>query len=338
LSDGVAQAEKYLLTKYVFVDTEAFRRAQYDWDGKVLSKLARFAKDGHVRLLITDITIREVCSQLGEWKAEAMNAVRKYEVVFGQLQESGAVATLSDPGALPKLEAAFAHFLRVTKAIDVPIVTSVNEILLDYFARRPPFSSKKKAEFPDAIVIASLRAWCEERKAKAYVVSADQDMEACCSSSGPLLYAKSITDIISQATVSKELHDALERALFNSEALEDLLSEQLRRLTVVRGDMRLRDLTGEVQDVGDIQVLSVNVLDRDEMTFTCEIEFEAGLALRLEIEHEEDYEPRFQRTARSIYRIFGAEVVVRFDPKNPSAVEFESVYVPKAPVELSVKD
>jgi len=93
LSDGVAQAEKYLLTKYVFVDTEAFRRAQYDWDGKVLSKLARFAKDGHVRLLITDITIREVCSQLGEWKAEAMNAVRKYEVVFGQLQESGAVAS-----------------------------------------------------------------------------------------------------------------------------------------------------------------------------------------------------------------------------------------------------
>jgi hypothetical protein len=51
----------------VFIDTEAFRQAQFDWNGKALSKLVQFAKEGHLRLLTTDITKREVRSHLQVW-------------------------------------------------------------------------------------------------------------------------------------------------------------------------------------------------------------------------------------------------------------------------------
>jgi hypothetical protein len=262
------------------------------------------------------------------------------------LDGSHIIATLSDSSALAKVEGAFEMFLKAARAIDVPTTTAMDEIFLDYFARRPPFSKKKKAEFPDAVVIASLKAWCSKRKAKAYVVSGDVDMKACCSTLGPLLHAASIEEIISQATVSKELHGALQRTLFASETLSESLAEQVRELTVERGDLRLRRLSGTVHIVDDINVYSVSVLEREATTFTCEIEFEARLVLRLEVEHEErldytyeEYEPsRFDRTEKAIYRSFGAEIVVEFDPKKPDETELVSVCVFKENVELDVND
>ena len=34
---------QHLLTRYVFIDTEAFRKARFDWTGRMLSKLVEFA-------------------------------------------------------------------------------------------------------------------------------------------------------------------------------------------------------------------------------------------------------------------------------------------------------
>jgi hypothetical protein len=186
-----------LQTEYVFIDTEALRRARFDWNGKALSKLVQFAKEGHLRLLMTDITKREVCNHLQEGLIEAANAAKKHASVLEQLEAGSIIAILSDRGAFTKLETAFETFLKATKAIDVPTAATMDGIFSDYFARRPPFSEKKKAEFPDAVVIASLRAWCVKRNAKAYVVSGDPDLKACCESSGPLLYAASVEEIIS---------------------------------------------------------------------------------------------------------------------------------------------
>ena len=339
-----APPDQYLQTKFVFVDTEAFRRAQFDWDGRTLSRLVQFAKEGHLRLLITDITKREVSSHLQERLTEAMGAVKKHEIVLRQLGNDNTTATLSDPAALTKLEQAFEEFLKATRAINVGTVATVGEVFSDYFARRPPFSEKKKAEFPDAVVIASLRAWCAERNTKAYVVSGDQDMAACCS--GSLLHATSINDIISQATVSKEVHDALQQALSQSEELSESLSEQVRELTVVRGDLRMRRFSGTVHDVDDVNVHSVDALRREGLTFTCEIEFEAALTLRLEIEQEEqfgyrydDYEPsRVYRTEKSVHRNFIAEIVLTFDPQKSDELELQEVYVAKEDVELDIGD
>jgi hypothetical protein len=333
--------DQRLQTKYLFVDTEAFRRAQFDWNGKALAKLAQFAAEGHLNLLITDVTKREVCRHLQERLVEATSAAKRHEIVFAQLGSSGVTAALNDPGAFKKLEEAFKAFLRATNAIDVPTAATIDEVLSDYFARRPPFSDKKKAEFPDAVVIASLRAWCANQNAKAYVVSGDPDLKACCSVSGPLLYASSIEDVISQATVSKELHEALAGTLFDSDLLREWLSEKLLDLTVVRGDSRLRRFSGAVRDVDGIDIDAVNVLEREGMHFECEIEFGAWLVLRLDFEQQEfeDYEPlRVQTPEKSVHRRFRAEVVVRFDPAKLDETELESVYLDAQDVELEVED
>jgi hypothetical protein len=48
--------------------------------------------------------------------------------------------------------------MKATNAINVPLASDIKGLLADYFARRPPFSDKKRFEFPDAISIASIRA------------------------------------------------------------------------------------------------------------------------------------------------------------------------------------
>ena len=339
------QLDQDLQTPYVFIDTEGFIRAQYDWDGRILSKLVEFAKQGNLRLLTTDITKREVYVHLREHLIEATNAVKKYRIVLGQVQNSDIIATLSDAEAFTKLKQSFEPFLCATQAIDVPTAISLEDLFADYFALRPPFSNRKKSEFPDAVVIASLRAWCAKRNTNAYVVSGDPDLKHCCSASGPLLYAASIEEIISRATVSQELHDALQHALSENELLIEWLAEKVGRLTVVRGDLRLRHLSGVVNDVYDVNVYSLSVLERDGTRLTCEIEFEAGLDLRLSVQERErfgyeddNYQPARSCRTKSIYRVFSAEVVVKFDPQIPEEIELESVYVDKDSIELDTDD
>jgi hypothetical protein len=78
----------HLRTKHVFIDTQAFRKARFDWDGRSLSKLTEFAKQGHLRVLVTDVTIREVRSQLRDVLAEAQSAVVKHSAILAQLGAS----------------------------------------------------------------------------------------------------------------------------------------------------------------------------------------------------------------------------------------------------------
>ena len=337
---------QHLLTRYVFIDTEAFRKARFDWSGKTLSKLVEFARQGHLHLLTTEVTKGEIKSQLREALADAAASVKKHEVVLQQAGAGEALATIADADiAIAALDAAFEKFLKDTKAIDVPLTADLSALLGDYFARRPPFSAKKKSEFPDAVTIASLLAWCAKRRATAYVVSGDPDLKACCSESGPLFYAVSVGDIISQATVSKELHEALEKALCADDRLTEELADQIKNMELVpvRGSFRGYQgrIAGQIDGVDEIKIHSVNVLDQEGQTFTCEIEFEAALILDLSVEiegqhHSYDHYERAScfTTHESIWHFFCAEVVARFDRKAPEDIEFESVSVYGNSVEL----
>lgn len=176
-----------------------------------------------------------------------------------------------------------------------------------------------------------------------YVVSADPDLKACCVRDGPLIWAESIGDLISKATVSKELHDALVTAITESETLGDMLSEQLKEFDVeVARYARYDSVTlvdGKVDEIDDISIHYVNVLEHADRQFTCEIEFEADLVMALNVEtegqyHYDDYEPPRHWSLGKTIRRFPAEIVIDFDPSSPDEIAFVSVYVAGRSVEL----
>lgn len=62
--------------------------------------------------------------------------------------------------------------LYLTNDVDLPA------ILDDYKALRPPFSEKKKSEFPDAIALRQLEQWCKEHNDKCILLSNDSDLKS----------------------------------------------------------------------------------------------------------------------------------------------------------------
>ena len=294
---------------------------------------------------MTGVTTREVRSQLRELLAEANASLSKHSGLLQQLGVSSTIDRVRDQStALGTLEAAFDQFLQDTRAINIPLISDLTGVLDDYFAQRPPFSTKKKSEFPDAISIASVRLWCQQNRATAYIVSEDRDFQACCSESGPLFHAESINDIISRATVSQDLHDALEKALNGSEYLRDTLIEKIKESATVEtsssGDWQVT--TAEIDDVPSVRIISVRVLDQENLKFTCELEVEAEVKLFIIAHRERHYrldidsfEGRHVRPTKIAH--FYPEVVVQFDPSTGD-IEFDSVYVPERAVEVDRDD
>jgi len=333
---------QHLRTQFVFIDTQAFRKARFDWSGRLLSRLVELAREGQLRLLVTDVTVREVKSQLREVLAEANASLTKHAGLLQQLGASLAVDRVRDEStALGTLEAAFDQFLQDSKAINIPSISDVTDVLDDYFAQRPPFSTKKKSEFPDAISIASVRLWCKQKSATAYIVSEDGDLRACCSESGPLFHAESIKDIISHATVSQQLHEALEEALNGSEYLSNTLAEKIKESATVERSSSSSFLDWQVTDaeidgVQSVRIISVRVLDQEKLEFTCELEVEAEVAVSIYAGREshyplENYESRRMHRTKIAY--FYPEVVVQFDPST-GELEFDSIYVSETPVKV----
>ncbi|BAR62034.1 hypothetical protein ABIF50_005745 [Bradyrhizobium diazoefficiens] len=326
----------HLRTKYVFVDTQALRRARFDWKGRTLSKLVEFAKNGDLRLLVTDITTGEVKSQLKELLAEAGSSLLKHSGIIEQIGGSEALCCLKNQAAaLSRLEACFDEFLKDARALNVPLITDIKSVLDDYFNRRPPFSAKKKAEFPDAMSVASIRQWCQQKSSTAYIISDDPDLKGCCSEAGPLFHVETISEIISRATVSRELHDALEKALSSSDYLSDELAGQIKNSEVEfrrYSHGRIRINAAKVANVHSISIVSLNVLDQQGSTFTCEPEIEAEVELNIDVEIEDysdgpdDYYHHQQSLTHTQFEYLYPEVIVRFDPKT-GELEFESIYL-----------
>jgi hypothetical protein len=337
----------HLRTKFVFIDAQAFRKARCDWNGRSFSAFADLAKQGRLSLLVTDVTVREVKSQLQELLAEVTSSLLKHRGILGQLGAISAVDCVKNQaGALRTLETEFDEFLKRTKSIIVPLIADVKGVLDDYFARRPPFSNKKKAEFPDAITIASIRRWCEQNRSMAYVVSEDSDLRGCCSQAGPLLHAESVSQIISQATVSQQLHDALEVALRASDYLSKRSIDEIEGMDV---DFRRSSSSGKativaakIEKVHSVNVTMLNVLEQQEQTFTCEPEIEAEISFEINIEVEDRYgsdhtPPQYHSISVTKFEYFYPEVVVRFEPAT-GELEFESISFGTQGVRIDIDD
>ena len=116
----------------------------------------------------------------------------------------------------------------------------------------------------------------------------------------PFRTFSSIAEIISQATVSHELNEALEKALRASEYLNEYLADAIKDLDVDIDNYSSFTRSGideaKIDRVHSVYVTSVNVLEQHESTFTCEPEIEAEIELEINVGViEEDYLGRRRR-------------------------------------------
>src|SRR5690348_16060172 len=125
------RSNQHLFSEYVLIDTEAYFRCGFDFSGKLLGKFVELAKAGLVRVLITDITRREVLRAMRLRIEEAIKAGHRDRRILQQVGAVVALPTLDE--AVRKSESAFERFLEETRAILVPLNVDINSLVDDYF-------------------------------------------------------------------------------------------------------------------------------------------------------------------------------------------------------------
>ncbi|MCF3948865.1 PIN domain-containing protein [Acidiphilium iwatense] len=340
-----------LLAGSVYIDASVYRSLHFDWDGRWLKALSDLVGRGLLRLVTTEVNKREVSTLLRESCLEASKLARSSSVALRQLGLSAAAETLADEDAcVKKLVDTFDAWLKKNGAWSCHFDPSVQELLDDYFSGKPPFGNgRKKHEFPDAIVARQLRSWCEATKQKVYVISQDGDLKDCCSAGGPLIHAATIAEIVSHATVTVTVHNAVAAFVKDNNIVYEQLRDQVPYLRVGVGEGYIGPARVKVEvrntELDDAFIEDVTVFDFDGTTMTCEVPFYAALRLHVDVDQdavqygEDDWDPGYHhRMFITIHQPLSATVTANLISAEPVEIEINSVSLDDRSIEVNWHD
>jgi hypothetical protein len=140
---------------------------------------------------MTDIVYREVLNRIEKHANKAVNIYKKDKLNFEQeariLRNTSVLSDhfkivnfkLLKENAKKEIQEKFHQIIADFKIeiIDTSIV-DIKEVLVDYFATKPPFKDGlKKHEFPDALSINAIKKWCEQTSNTIIHLSNDKDFD-----------------------------------------------------------------------------------------------------------------------------------------------------------------
>jgi len=167
---------------------------------------------------------------------------------------------------------------------------SIENLLEKYFSRNPPFSEKKKYEFPDAINLLAIESWCIKNNQDMCIISSDNDIKNYCADKEILHYYSSIEEFLDHVTSIYEYKYNIIKHLFINnfeEGAVELIKEEFESLGFI--------LDNEDGEVEFIEAYFVEIEDEDEVNITeisddiATITFEARVWFNADVTYN-DYE------------------------------------------------
>lgn len=199
----------------VTIDTNIFDAAKFDLcDTSTLKILENYVKSGKIKVVLSDIVVREskrhiadqvkkICGIMRKARAAALEGATEHLINTIGLGEILRIVTNKDE-LISKGEEMFDDFLRSINAeILGADLIDVGLILGDYFGTKPPFenSEKKKSEFPDAFIAQQIRKRFGETE-EVVIVSNDKGFIRACRESENHLFFNSLGELYN--AISKE--------------------------------------------------------------------------------------------------------------------------------------
>jgi hypothetical protein len=312
----------------VFLDTQFFDSNQLDFFNKTFEVLRSNVAAGQIHVFSTEVTYREVQKHVRERAAkvhEKLESVRKDSLIrhvtqppFDALQSAPSHEDIE--GVMLRQLSDCWSSLRTTTLLVKD--TNILALLDSYFKATPPFSSgKKKSEFPDAIAAQALQAWCKASGQKMHVISGDGDWRAVCEMVPELIHKTDLAEILSSfpnAEISKTIREWILASDEVKKAVEKAFREHLFS-KAGRPGKELRTV-----DVKQLRVSDAYVIQLDNGLATvellCKIAYRFMKVRTQLISHGEPEPYEGKSKAKAV-----AELVIRYDMRDPSANSIESV-------------
>lgn len=276
-----------LETDKVFIDTQYFVKAGLHFDGKAFSSFRKYCQNGYLMHVTTSVVMKEVDEKIRcsvKEGIEALQSFRRKAKVLASLPDKEIQALFSEVSEeyiYDKARDAFIDYLDdcATEVADAKSVCG-EELLSMYFKSQPPFgAAKKKAEFPDALSLLSLRAYLDKDE-KIYVVSGDGDLKGFCDANPQFIFTDSLDRLLDLFTQ----HDSI-----RAELIKDYIA---RNEATLRSEIKSYLESSDVYNHsgwhdsevdGGIEVIRVGTMDpsivyiddgQSLVTFDVDVEFE----------------------------------------------------------------
>jgi len=183
-SDGglMGPASQALFSRNVVLDTSFFISKGFNFRHDEIQSLCRLGAEGSIRILVVDITLKELHVNMREAVSTAHAKLGQAE--FAVLRSLPLFRRFTDvygeDRILFHLHRSLEDFISQSKAIILQSDEVVPSRVFDrYFRQLPPFSKDKKkhrkGEFPDAFSLEAVNSWCSKTNERAYLISEDSD-------------------------------------------------------------------------------------------------------------------------------------------------------------------
>lgn len=205
----------------ITLDTCILEKENFNLENGLLAKFEQFSRISNIEFIVSDIVLRETISHMEEKTKSAISNYNKalknglfYRIDKDITEEKIKTIKIWDERDFVKTrleEYANKTGLQVIPAKNIDI----QKIIKQYFNKKPPFSEKKKDEFPDALALQSLENWATEKNKKVLVISCDKDWQAYCHNNDNLICAKTIEEALSSLYKSESFILQLLKDIFS---------------------------------------------------------------------------------------------------------------------------
>jgi len=283
-----------LQTKNVFVDTSIHVAAKFAYAKGSLARLANMGNASIATVFDTSIDRGEILSNMKDLAQDASDALKKFTRTAPSLAASTdpSIAALFHGPDATRIEAIghseYTAFRARAKARELPLAeTAVHDIFSRYFDGLAPFSEKKRSEFPDAFIVATLSEWCWRESEMMYVVSADSGFREAALAMGrgrliPLERLEEFLDLI----VSAEGEPTAATAQYWVDSHRQAISRAISERFATGTGFWVSDADGEVFDI-EIEALELQtplLVEVDETEAVFDIPFEITFTAELDYE------------------------------------------------------
>lgn len=288
-----------LETRNIFLDAEVFRSNGHNLTTEMMKVLGDYLADGVLVLHTTDVTLREISRQIRAMESKLTNhhnkVVRDLTRWNNRYRFARHHLPVPDPLSEPtQPTSAYQDFARRLRhdwnarehsSADLPI----GPVLDQYFSGQAPFDEDGSKEFPDAIALLALQAWCASAQESIYVVSRDKAVQRAAKERDHLVAIESLDHLFALITaaeghnIAETIWAAFDKQSFLDE-LQETLSDRIAWVDVLYdGDAYEADILAteieEIEETEDITVLrvdqdSVSCLARVRLLVSAEIDYQ----------------------------------------------------------------
>jgi len=167
----------------LYIDTEFFKRQGLRFDTSAIINLKKTFLKGGIRLLVPIIMERELLRHFEQEAEKISNALTKshneYYIKSLELSEIPCLDDLKSK-CLEEMTSRWSLFKEHFIVENLPIVGNLEDVVDWYFDVHPPFSEKKRKEFPDAFIISALDQYHKRTQANIAVIGFDGDFSKAC--------------------------------------------------------------------------------------------------------------------------------------------------------------